>query len=57
MQTKIHFNTKDTTLAPHCVWCSAGEYAKRKKGSNVIGLFLGDLRVLCVKRAEKKAGK
>jgi hypothetical protein len=27
---KIFFTTKDTTLAPHCVGCSAGEVTKEK---------------------------
>jgi hypothetical protein len=27
-------NTKYTTLAPHCVWCSAGEVTKGKRAKN-----------------------
>ena len=30
-------NTKDTTLAPHCVRYSAGEYTKREKNPDLIG--------------------
>jgi hypothetical protein len=47
--------TKATTLAPHCVWCSAGEEHKGKPKKTFVTLCDPSWLNACFSRSDKQA--